>query len=141
MAGIKLLRDVSFLVHGGWIMNKGSRRIGKDEDLKETEQKNLRGGQNGLFRIHRSLNLSLLPFLPLSEWEVNTFWTLQITGLVYQFGFLCFQFQNSISGLVLVCSLYRKKKLKKFMPYNLSVFYIDLKALKVRDMSIFLYNC
>ena len=48
-----------------------------------------RRGQNGLFRIHRSLNLPLQknrdPFLSLSERatrererEVNTFWTVQI---------------------------------------------------------------
>lgn len=43
MAGIKLLRDVGFLVHGGWIMNKGSRRIGKDEKTSRKQNKKSAG--------------------------------------------------------------------------------------------------
>lgn len=97
----------SFMVGGLWTRVAGESAKTRRPQGNRTKKS---AGRSKRSFPHSPLSQSsLLPFLPLSEWEVNTFWTVQIMELVYRFGFVCFQFQNSISGLVLVCSLYRKK--------------------------------
>lgn len=59
MAGIKLLRDVGFLVHGGWIMNKGSRRIGKDEKTSRKQNKKICGEVKTVFSAFTALSIFL----------------------------------------------------------------------------------